>query len=786
MKEKKTKNVSQIIFIVIILQLFLISMLNLDVHIERGKYFPPENVDFDYFKEFSASVHITGDFIDDFLGPTLMEGWNWINPKGDGTYNFTTNPGFLTLYTPPYHDLIPSKLDAPRIFRSVSGDFEIETRLLFEPSVFAMHAGLVVWDNQLNFFRFERGIGWYTHTNGLLVWRYNGSYTGKDINFTPTDTYLRVERKGNTFTANYSTDGMNWQTLYSFNQPMSMTVEVGLDIISEFNSYSVNASFDYFNIYLINHPNPPILYPILPEIDDDGIVRLNWSDGENINTYYVYRATSNITLIANLSSIAAVPANNYQDSISRNGIYYYVIVASNASGNSSPSNCESVVVAISPPNPPILYPILPEIDDDGIVRLNWSDGENITTYYVYRATSKITSIANFSAIAAVPTSNYQDSISRNGIYYYVIVASNAYGNSSISNCESVVVAIPPPNPPILYPILPEIDDDGIVRLNWSDGENITTYYVYRTTSNINSIANLSAIAAVPISNYQDSISRNGIYYYVIVASNTYGNSSPSNCESVVVAISPPNPPILYPIIVIVLIIIGGCSLIVANSYYKWRLGEKIKRKFSGMKSSYVQRKQRKRELKKGRRRKRKIELERERIMVSERIKEISKKYPLLFLSELREETHLDELNLKKIILELIDQGKIKGKYDDTNQTLTFEISRPRDEEDQIAPIGLSLNEKWRSAVTNVITILETELRALLKPDYPINLRGLVQLAVQQKHIPPTKRPILHRWINIRNQLAHDSNKKVDPKKAKQIVEGVRDILKSIGRQPSQL
>ncbi|NVM55972.1 MAG: hypothetical protein HWN66_19905, partial [Candidatus Helarchaeota archaeon] len=149
-----------------------------------------------------------------------------------------------------------------------------------------------------------------------------------------------------------------------------------------------------------------------------------------------------------------VSTSSYQDIISINGTYYYVIVAGNALGRSLISNCESVMVAIPPvfPFPPVLEPILPNPDYDGLLELNWSNVMGANIYYIYRANSSITSVSGMTPIATVSTSSYQDIISINGTYYYVIVAGNASGRSLISNCESVVVAIPaepsPSGPPI--------------------------------------------------------------------------------------------------------------------------------------------------------------------------------------------------------------------------------------------------------------------------------------------------------------------------------------------------
>ena len=94
------------------------------------------------------------------------------------------------------------------------------------------------------------------------------------------------------------------------------------------------------------------------------------------------------------------------------------------------------------PNAPVLYDILPNPDPNGKIELNWSDITAATDYYVYRSASKMTSVDGLIPIAAVSDSNYTDTITTNGIYYYVIVAGNDVVNSTISNRDSVTVAFP--------------------------------------------------------------------------------------------------------------------------------------------------------------------------------------------------------------------------------------------------------------------------------------------------------------------------------------------------------
>ena len=104
-------------------------------------------------------------------------------------------------------------------------------------------------------------------------------------------------------------------------------------------------------------------------------------------------------------------------------------------------NTVSILLGV-PPTAPILYNILPNPDYDGIIELNWSVVVGASKYYVYRSTLKITSVDGLTPIVTVSDSNYIDTITTDGIYYYVVVAGNSIKNSSISNRDCVTVAIP--------------------------------------------------------------------------------------------------------------------------------------------------------------------------------------------------------------------------------------------------------------------------------------------------------------------------------------------------------
>ncbi|HUY01549.1 MAG TPA: SBBP repeat-containing protein [Candidatus Deferrimicrobium sp.] len=104
-----------------------------------------------------------------------------------------------------------------------------------------------------------------------------------------------------------------------------------------------------------------------------------------------------------------------------------------------------VKFGFKPPESPVLASITPDPDADGIIELNWSAVIDAEKYYIYREVSTIsiiTSVWGLTPKYVVTETTFTDTLAINGTYHYVIVAENTYANSSISNCESVVVGIP--------------------------------------------------------------------------------------------------------------------------------------------------------------------------------------------------------------------------------------------------------------------------------------------------------------------------------------------------------
>ena len=266
---------------------------------------------------------------------------------------------------------------------------------------------------------------------------------------------------------------------------------------------------------------------------------LDWHSIYSAEFYYIFRETLPITTVDGLTPYAIAEYSRYDDFMTDNGTFYYVIMANNGTHNSSISNCVNITIILYPFNEIIteLNPIIPSNDEDGTIHLEWDSIYNASSYYIFREIFPITTIDGLTPIANSSYSYYFDQISENGTYYYVIVANNGTLNSSISNCESVTCSIMPfyeEEPYIMY-IETDWEQTGDIWMYWTEINNAVEYYVYRDTNPISDIGGLEPMAAVDNGVFEDLVYENGTYYYVVVANNGSTDSAPSSCKSIEVS-----------------------------------------------------------------------------------------------------------------------------------------------------------------------------------------------------------------------------------------------------------
>ncbi len=304
-----------------------------------------------------------------------------------------------------------------------------------------------VWgtDSEIMYANYTAGVGW---SNGTVISDgYNGSYWNTGDSYRPS---IVVESSGVIHVAwRDNTEGVWWDNLWD----------------REIMYANYNASRGWSNATVISDGyngsywnNDGSRGPSVA-VDAAGTVRVVWhdyTDGEwGIGPEIMHASSadgigwSNITVISDgyNGSYWNDGASLWPAMVADNNGGVHVVWSDFTNGTWGIDteimyvSSKNVTSQISIPKTPFLNPISPRTDSDGIINLNWSDVTNAIIYYVYRNTSFITSVVGLTPIDTVTTSNYTGRISINGTYYYAIVAGNALGNSSISNCENVTVAI---------------------------------------------------------------------------------------------------------------------------------------------------------------------------------------------------------------------------------------------------------------------------------------------------------------------------------------------------------
>ena len=187
-------------------------------------------------------------------------------------------------------------------------------------------------------------------------------------------------------------------------------------------------------------PNAQSMAPAAPTnltaTPGNAVVTLTWTASAGATGYNVKRATNSG---GPFTQLAAPTSTSYIDTALTNGTtYYYVVSATNSSGESA----NSAQVSATPSGPPPAPTNLTATAGNTQVSLTWSASSGATSYNVKRSG---TSGGPYTQIAAPTSTSYIDTALTNGTtYYYVVSAINSAGESANS---AQVVAVPNPPPP---------------------------------------------------------------------------------------------------------------------------------------------------------------------------------------------------------------------------------------------------------------------------------------------------------------------------------------------------
>jgi beta-xylosidase len=163
-------------------------------------------------------------------------GWQWIDPDEKNVPTpHDVKKGVLSVQIPSGKDLYGENRTAPRYVKAITGDFQIETRVRFQPTGNYQGAGLLLYKDDNNYIRFERAYGGIGGGgSGLRIDvrttdEYKTVTTPNDIQTDVGEVELKIVRSGRSFIMFWREDeNGEWREAGEYESDYPDTVLAGL------------------------------------------------------------------------------------------------------------------------------------------------------------------------------------------------------------------------------------------------------------------------------------------------------------------------------------------------------------------------------------------------------------------------------------------------------------------------------------------------------------------------------------------------------------------------------
>lgn len=266
---------------------------------------------------------------------------------------------------------------------------------------------------------------------------------------------------------------------------------------------------------------------LIVQVETSSSNKLLWAraEGNADVDFEIYRSTTTPVIINATNKIGTVnstflsPNNSYIDSSSfnENTIYYYTVVAKNASGSSAPAIEGNIPSELLTPPSIINFPSV----TSGSVNLTWnfSIGNAPVIYNLYRSLQSNPSSWDGPIYTGSNAVFNDTNVNSNTRYYYKVSVKNLRQNVGLqfSNEYSVVTGLSAA--PILR-VPTQITSNSVI-LNWDllQGNGTVTYDLYRATNSTGPWGS-AIFSNNSATTFQDNgLNENTIYYYKITATN---------------------------------------------------------------------------------------------------------------------------------------------------------------------------------------------------------------------------------------------------------------------------
>jgi len=246
-------------------------------------------------------------------------------------------------------------------------------------------------------------------------------------------------------------------------------------------------------------------------------------------TYSIYYRTSAGVTTANGTKLAGATSGSAITGLVNGTTYYFVVTAVNASGESTVSSevsamPASIVVAPSAPTG------VTATAGNAQATLSWTTSTGATSYNVYYSASAGVTTANGTKLAGASSGSAVTGLTNGTTYYFIVTAVTSGVESGASTQTSAT-----PQVPVSVPSAPTgvtaTAGNAQVTVSWTAVTGATSYNVYYGTSSGVTTATGTKVTGVTNGGAIATLFNGTMYYFVVTAVNTAGESSASGSTS---------------------------------------------------------------------------------------------------------------------------------------------------------------------------------------------------------------------------------------------------------------
>ncbi|CAG7645008.1 hypothetical protein PAESOLCIP111_04856 [Paenibacillus solanacearum] len=203
--------------------------------------------------------------------------------------------------------------------------------------------------------------------------------------------------------------------------------------------------------------------------------------------------------------------------------YTFTVVATNAKGNSVPSE---PTASVTPTAPPAEAPVLQSAaGGDGQATLAWSAVAGSTGYKVFQSVTAGTYGTEVATVGEAVYSYKATGLTNGVTYYFAVKATNPGGESAASNQVGVTPQVLSPGAPVLQSALA---GNGQVTLAWSAVTGSTGYKVFQSVTTGTYGTEIATVGGAVYGYKATGLANGTTYYFAVKATNPGGDSAASN------------------------------------------------------------------------------------------------------------------------------------------------------------------------------------------------------------------------------------------------------------------